>query len=216
MKIGSIIRYKPQFFGAKQVYLGVMSVRNKIEVQDGVFFITFTCAHWLPLFEMTGGYHAVYRWFDHLKSKGHHIAGYVIMPSHVHALIGFSKTGKTINTIMANGKRFMAYELVKLLRSQAKHDILAQLSLWVNATDAMRNKQHEVFEPSFDRKECFRIPFMQQKADYIHQNPCKEGLARIPEEYVHSSARYYFTGVQGIYPVITFMELQDINLGSSP
>jgi hypothetical protein len=89
---------------------------------------------------------------------------------------------------MANGKRFMAYELVKLLRSQAKHDILAQLSLWVNATDAMRNKQHEVFEPSFDRKECFRIPFMQQKADYIHQNPCKEGLARIPEEYVHSSA----------------------------
>ncbi|MBI2275016.1 MAG: hypothetical protein HYU70_14555 [Bacteroidetes bacterium] len=157
-----------------------MSVRNKIEVQDGVFFITFTCAHWLPLFEMTGGYHAVYRWFDHLKSKGHHIAGYVIMPSHVHALIGFSKTGKTINTIMANGKRFMAYELVKLLRSQAKHDILAQLSLWVNATDAMRNKQHEVFEPSFDRKECFEFHLCNKRPTIFIKTLAKKGLLGYP------------------------------------
>ncbi|MBV9988588.1 MAG: hypothetical protein JO301_12985 [Chitinophagaceae bacterium] len=192
-----------------------MSVRNKIEVQSGVFFITFTCAGWLPLFEITSGYHVVYRWFDYLKSQGHHIAGYVIMPNHVHVLIGFCRSGKSINTIVANGKRFMAYELVKLLRSQDRQDILSQLSGWVNATDAMRNKRHQVFEPSFDRKECFRLPFMQQKADYIHQNPCKEGLARIPEEYLHSSARYYYTGEQGIYPVITFMELQDVDLSAA-
>jgi len=157
----------------------------------------------------------VYRWFDYLKSQGHHIAGYVIMPNHVHVLIGFCRSGKSINTIVANGKRFMAYELVKLLRSQDRQDILSQLSGWVNATDAMRNKRHQVFEPSFDRKECFRLPFMQQKADYIHQNPCKEGLARIPEEYLHSSARYYYTGEQGIYPVITFMELQDVDLSAA-
>lgn len=29
-------------------------------------------------------------------------------------------------------------------------------------------------------------------------------------------SRYYFTGEQGIYPVITFMELQDVDLGSAP
>jgi hypothetical protein len=48
--------------------------------------------------------------------------------------------------------------------------------------------------------------------NYIHLNPCKKGLAKLPEDYLHSSAKYYFTGVQGIYPVITYMELQDIDL----
>lgn len=53
---------------------------------------------------------------------------------------------------------------------------------------------------------------MKQKADYIHENPCKAGLVNLPEEYKHSSARYYYTGTQGEYPVITCMELQDIDL----
>ena len=138
---------------------------------NGVYFITFTCARWLPLFEITTGYDAVYKWFDYLKGKGHYIVGYVIMPNHVHAMIAFSKTDQLINTIIGNGKRFMAYELVKRLKDMNKADILEQLSGWVNKTDLLKNKKHEVFEPSFDRKECYSIAFMKQKIDYIHNNP---------------------------------------------
>jgi hypothetical protein len=136
------------------------------------------------------------------------------MPSHVHALIAFSSSRKSINTVVGNGKRFMAYELVKLLAAQKREDMLEQMRGWVNATEQLQNKKHEVFEPSFDRKECFSIPFMKQKVDYIHSNPCKEGLAKLPEDYLHSSAKYYYTGKQGVYPVITYMELQDIDLAS--
>ncbi|MDB5210673.1 MAG: hypothetical protein JWQ30_1500 [Sediminibacterium sp.] len=189
-----------------------MSVRKKIAEPNGVFSITITCASWLPLFNITNGYHAVYRWFDYLKQEEHHIAGYVIMPNHFHALIAFRTTSQSINTIVGNGKRFMAYELVKLLQEQNRKDILDQLAEWVNATEKIHNKKHQVFEPSFDRKECYSIPFMQQKTNYIHQNPCKAGLAKLPEEYLHSSAKYYYTGVQGVYPVITYIELQDIDL----
>lgn len=106
----------------------------------------------------------------------------------------------------------MAYELVKLLRSQGKEELLEQMKGWVKGTDKMRLKQHEVFEPSFDWKECFDMRFMEQKAAYIHMNPYKAGMVKLPEEYVHSSAKYYYTGEQGIYPVITYMELQDIDL----
>ncbi|MDE3143221.1 MAG: hypothetical protein KGL19_03640, partial [Bacteroidota bacterium] len=113
-----------------------------------------------------------------------------------------------------NGKRFMAYELVKLLKQQNHNDILVQLEQWVNDTDKQRNKKHEVFEPSFDRKECRTIEFTKQKLQYIHLNPCRyeKFLARLPEDYLHSSAKYYYTGEQGIYPVISYMELQDIDL----
>jgi REP element-mobilizing transposase RayT len=192
-----------------------MSVRRKITETNGVYFITFTCARWLPLFEMVNGYDAVYKWFDVLKQQGHHVAGYVIMPSHVHALIAFSETGTLINTIVANGKRFMAYDLVKRLAQQGNKEILEQMAGWVNKTDQLKNQRHEVFEPSFDRKECYSITFMEQKTNYMHQNPCKAGMVSLPEDYLHSSAKYYYTGMQGAYPVITYMELQDIDLTSS-
>jgi hypothetical protein len=52
-------------------------------------------------------YDAVYAWFDALKRLSHYIIGYVIMPSHVHAVIAFSNSGKVINTIVSNGKRFI-------------------------------------------------------------------------------------------------------------
>ncbi len=189
-----------------------MSVRKKIQKSNGVFFITFTCARWLPLFQITDGYDTLYKWFDYLKEKGHHIIAYVIMHNHVHVLIAFSDTPTSINTIIGNGKRFIAYELVKRLQQKGEIGLLNQMSDWVNKTEKLINKKHEVFEPSFDKKECFTINFMKQKVNYIHLNPCKKGLVQLPEEYLHSSATYYFTGKDGVYPVITYMELQDINL----
>ncbi len=189
-----------------------MSIGRKINEPNGIFFITFTCARWLPLFQQAEGYDAVYKWFDYLKEQRHHIAAYVIMPSHVHALIAFSSCPRSINSLIANGKRFMAYDLVHRLQVQENKTILEKLASWVNKTDRYKHKLHEVFEPSFDRKECRTLRFTQQKVEYIHQNPCKAGLARLPEDYLHSSARYYYTGEQGVYPVITYMELQDIDL----
>lgn len=88
-----------------------MPVKNTIPFSEGIFSITFTCARWLPLIEMVNGYDIVYKWFDHLKSKGHFICGYMIMPNHVHVLIGFRNIGQAINTIVGNGKHFMAYEI---------------------------------------------------------------------------------------------------------
>lgn len=191
-----------------------MPVRSKISETNGVYFITFTCARWLPLFEITKGYQVVYRWFEYLTQQRHHIVGYVIMPNHVHGLIAFSETQVPINTIIGNGKRFMAYDLVKRLKQKGNTGILEQLASWVNNTQRVGNKKHEVFEPSFDSKECRTLDYMRQKVNYMHANPCKAGLVTVPEDYAHSSARYYYTGVQGIYPVITYMELQDIDLTS--
>ena len=90
-----------------------MPVRTAIHGSEDTLFITFTCYKWLPLIEITNSYDLVYKWFDYLKTKGHLVTGYVVMPNHVHALIYFSKTEKPINKIVADGKRFMAYKIVK-------------------------------------------------------------------------------------------------------
>ena len=40
-----------------------MSVRHLIPQHEGMYFITFTCYDWLPLFEITNGHNLVYKQF---------------------------------------------------------------------------------------------------------------------------------------------------------
>ena len=196
------------------MYLASVSVKQQITETDGIYFITITCYNWLHLFEVSKSYSSVYDWFKYLKDNSHYITGYVIMPNHLHALIGFSNSGKNINGIVGNGKRFMAYNIVDKLKKQNNEIILDQLSKAVNASDKKRGKLHEVFKPSFDIKECFTKKFVIQKLNYIHNNPCsgKWNLSDCPENYIYSSAGFYYTGVQGIFPVENIMELMDIDL----
>lgn len=132
----------------------------------------------------------------------------------MHALIGFRNTGQSINTIVGNGNRFIAYEIINRLKKQREDKLLHQLHLSVEAIDLERNKKHEVWEDSFDWKECRTNKYMQQKLEYLHENPCKGkwNLASAPVEYEHSSAKYYIAGEQGIYEVPNYCELADINL----
>ena len=191
-----------------------------IHETDGIFFITITCYSWISLLQITNTYDAVYKWFDWLKKERHYVAGYVPivigMPNHIHALIAFSKTKKNtnINKIIGNGKRFLAYEIIDRLKEAANVSLLKKLSDAVEITDRKRGKLHEVYEDSFDIKECLTQKFIKQKLDYIHNNPCsgKWMLAECPENYVHSSAKFYTTGEQGIYPITHVRELMDIDL----
>lgn len=191
-----------------------MPVKRKILVPGGIFFITFTCHKWISLIEFTNGYDLVFKWFDYLCKCGHFINGYAIMPNHLHALIAFRNTGKSINSIIGNGKRFMAYEMVNRLKESGQIMLLNDLVEGVNISDCQRFKKHEVWEDSFDWKECRSLKFILQKLDYIHKNPCKGRwmLAPTPADYVYSSAGFYLRGEQGIYPVTHYQDILGINL----
>ena len=123
------------------------------------------------------------------------------MPNHLHALIDFGISEKNINTIVSNGKRFIAYEIVKRLQEQNNEEILLKLSEAVTKSDKDRGKKHQVFERSFDCKQITSQHFFLQKLFYIHNNPCSGvwNLVNNPVDYTHSSARCYINGEQGIY-----------------
>lgn len=190
-----------------------MPVKIKIAEPQGTYFISFTCLNWLPLIQITDAYDSVYNWFDNLTKRGHYILGYVIMPNHVHVLLSFKNTGQSINTIVGNGKRFMAYEIIKRLKAQGETKLLTNLELAVSAKDKLQNKKHLVWKYSFDWKDCTSNTFIEQKLNYIHLNPCqgKWNLSSTPEDYEHSSAKFYFSGVQGVYPVTNYLQLGDLD-----
>jgi len=100
-------------------YIPNMPIHTRTN-KEGIYFITFTCYGWLPLFEVSNGFDAVYHFFKALTMQGHTVLAYVIMPNHVHFLLHYNG-GKSLNTVMGNGKRFMAYEIIKLLEQKKKH-----------------------------------------------------------------------------------------------
>ena len=185
--------------------MSCMSVKTK-KTETGVnYFCTFTNYKWLNLFDITSFYDGIYDWFDILKNKGIVLSGYVIMPNHLHSIIHLRENSPTIDKIIGNAKRFMAYDIVERLEKINRTDILKIMQKGVSAKDKLSNHQHKVFQPSFDAIACYNYPFLQEKLNYIHMNPVKAGLIKLPEDYIHSSARYYFTGEQGIYPVTHFL-----------
>jgi len=137
----------------------------------GIYFITFTCYKWLPLFEITNTYKGVYKWFEIIQSKGAEIVGYVIMPNHLHVLIYIKNGILNLNKIVANGKRFLAYEIVKKLKELHLEEILETLKKGVQKKEIVKGKKHQVFRLSFDAKLCFDEKMVEQKLDYIHGNP---------------------------------------------
>lgn len=123
------------------------------------------------------------------------------MPNHVHALIEFGKDVKSVNTIVSNGKRFIAYEIVKRLKEKREELILSKLAAAVDESDTAKGKKHQVFQRSFDCKLITNQHFFLQKLAYIHNNPCTGvwNLVKSPVAYVRSSAKYYENGEQGLY-----------------
>lgn len=190
-----------------------MGVRKAHIQLPGYYFITFTNYNWLPLFELTNSYDLIYNWFDHLKKERHHIVGYVIMPNHIHLMLAYNKTARSINTLVGNGKRFMAYEIVKRLQQTAQTELLKQLAAAVNTSGIAAKIHYKVFRDSFDLQHCYSQKFILQKLTYIHDNPCvkKWMLAAHPSDYTHSSAAFYETGNTHNYPVTSWLELEANN-----
>ncbi len=183
---------------------------KRTQLESGTYFCTFTCLHWLPLIEITNLYDNIYQWFDLLGKAGHQVTGFVIMPNHLHLLLHVNDSETTVNKILGNGKRFMAYEIVKRLKAINRTDLLTILSENVSPEERARKKKHRVFEPSSDIKLCFTEKFVIQKLEYIHANPIsgKWNLATSAVDYLHSSAAYYELNID--HPLVKIIHYKEL------
>ena len=100
-----------------------MPIKWKHGDEFSMCYCTFSCYKWLHLFEIVDGYDIVYERFDVLKKDGYKVVGYVIMPNHLHVMIYFSKPGYNLNKIIGNGKRFMAYEIIKRFEAMKRNEL---------------------------------------------------------------------------------------------
>ncbi|OJW72078.1 MAG: hypothetical protein BGO68_00905 [Candidatus Amoebophilus sp. 36-38] len=131
------------------------------------------------------------------------------MPNHLHVLLYPTHPVKSLNQLVGEGKRFIAYEIVKGLEQHGKSSLLEKLRNGVRAKERIKGKKHQVFRLSFDARRCFNEKMLEQKLSYIHHNPVK-GKWSLVDDYVnypYSSANYYETGKLGPVAITHYKEL---------
>ena len=175
-----------------------MAIRTNHQVTDHTWFITFTCFNWIPLFDIVQSYDLIYNWLRLINDRySIKTLAYVIMPNHVHLLLEFCDENVKLNSVIGNGKRFLAYEIIQRLTSSNNQQLLNTLANACSEREIAKGQKHKVFEPSFDAKPVYSKDFLYQKLDYIHHNPVtgKWNLCNEFTDYLHSSASFYELGV---------------------
>jgi len=166
-----------------------MPVRSRLDIEGpNLFFVTTTVVHWTPLFARDDLARTV---LSQLAERADvfraSVAGYVLMPSHLHVLLGL-RDGRFLSRFMQSFKSLSSRKLKRMDLGR-----FADLLQWNNA--------FAVWQRGFDdlvlaSERQFRI-----KLEYIHNNPTKAGLVKTATEYFYSSACDWIEGKQGLVAV---------------
>jgi putative transposase len=114
------------------------------------------------------------------------VVGYVVMPDHIHLLIGEPEQGDP-SMVMQALKQGFARRVLKTLR---RRRLAEQGELFTVAAEHVWQKRFYDFNVFTARK---RI----EKLRYMHWNPVKRGLAQEPEQLPWSIYRTYALGDHG-------------------
>lgn len=179
------------------------------ETKSAFYFVTFTCHKWLPLIDEAKLYSYLPSWIEQLDKRGLKTCGFVAMPNHLHFVIYVEEKSKGVNHVVGEGKRFMAYEIVKRLKILGKNSLLKTLEEGVQREECRKGKLHQVFRLSFDGKLLQGKEEIEKVLDYIHHNPVKGkwSLVDVFTDYPYSSASYYELGIEPLLKLYDYREL---------
>jgi len=124
---------------------------------------------------------------------------FVIMPNHIHIII--KCLGKyQPKDVVREYKKATANLILRHFEAEGNAEALEQLAQVVART---HKQQFAVWEPEYQAKNVFSPDFLQQKLDYIHNNPLQSHwrLAARPENYLWSSARFYYGLGKALIPL---------------
>ncbi len=163
-----------------------MRSRYQFIVPDGVYFITTTVVHWMPIF-VNDVYCQII--IDSLKycqkHKDLHLYAYVILENHIHLIV----SGLRLSRIIQDFKKYTAHAIIQQLKNDNKTELLESLAIYKQKHKV--RSEHQVWQEGYHPELIIDDVMFRQKADYIHYNPVKKGIAEFPEQWKYSSARNY-------------------------
>lgn len=118
-------------------------------------------------------------------------------PGHLHLIISCN-AGYNLSEIIRDFKKFTAKKIISSIREipESRREWL----LWYFEREGRKDarvSKYKFWKPDNHAIQLYanEVTIAQQKLDYIHQNPVKEGVVANSYEYIYSSAINYSGGV---------------------
>ncbi len=162
----------------KEKYILAQMPNELVRFQEtGNFhFLTFSCFHRLPYLDSAEAREIFERSLESIRGRYRFVvAGYVVMPEHVHLLVSEPQKGLLARSVQA----------LKLSVSVQREE----RPFW--------QTRYYDFNVHSEEKRA-------EKLQYIHQNPVRRGLVEKPEDWLCSSFRHYMTGESGRVEIESF------------
>ena len=173
-----------------------MSRKYKFHNAEGVYFVSFAVNGWVDVFTRNEYKDILIKNLEYCrKHKGLEIFAWCIMTNHVHLIIR-AGNGYFLSDILRDYKKFTSKAIIKAITENSKESRKEWLLKQFYTPKGFRfwradNKPIELWSNGV----------IDQKINYIHQNPVEEGLVYRAEDYVYSSAVDY-AGENGLLDVI--------------
>ena len=165
----------------------------QIRNQEGIYFITFAVVEWVDVFTRKEYADIVVESLRYCqKEKGLILYAWCLMSNHLHLIIA-AKEGYNLSDILRDFKKFTSYKITKAIE-ESKIESRKNWMLWIFRSAGeknKKNKKYQFWQQNNQPKEMETNHFMEQKLQYLHNNPVAAGVVSRPEDYVYSSARNY-------------------------
>ena len=169
-----------------------MSEKYKVYDNTCPTFITITVVDWVDLFTRKVHKDLIIESLKYCQeSKGLLIHAYAIMPSHLHLIVS-SKEEHSIASTIRDFKKFTSGQLIKNIKeiSESRREWLLNKFSYA-ANRVKRGKNYKVWKDGFHPVQLETTEMMEQRLNYVHENPVNDGITSSAEAYVYSSAADY-------------------------
>jgi REP element-mobilizing transposase RayT len=171
---------------------------------DGVYYMTFQIVGWVDLFTRKSYRDII---IDSLKfcqkNKGLTLYAYVIMSNHMHLMA--QNENSNLEGIVRDFKNHTAKSF--LIALNANEESRKDWMKMVFEYHAKYQRQsNQIWTHENHSEYIYSQKFIEQKLDYIHNNPVRAGIVLNPEDYLYSSARNY-ADLDGLIEVVLLTKL---------
>ncbi len=157
-------------------------------------FLTFSCYRRRPLLASAQARNLFVHALGIIRERWKFLlVGYVVMPNHMHLLIGEPERG-TPSTVLQVLKQRVSRDL----RKRGRRKAAGQLSLPFAGGDS--GLLH-FWQPRFHDFNVHSAKKRREKLVYMHSNPVKRGLVKSPADWLWSSFSFYEKGEKGLISI---------------
>lgn len=181
-----------------------MSTGYQIKEQDKLHFVTLQVVEWVDIFTRQKYRDIIITNLEYCqKNKGLEIFAWVIMSNHIHLLI--KSENAELSDILRDFKSYTSKKIIEEIDSCNESRKEWMLKIFKDAAfKHKRNSEYQFWTHENHAEYIFSNKFIEQKLDYIHNNPVRAGIVEKPEEYKYSSAKDY-AGEKGLLEIEIIM-----------